>query len=174
MVVGRLPAGIPGASSREGVGRALGHGGPGPAGAFTPVAFAQELRSLARERPYEFYEGAARYLRGAAQPGTLVFTGSWDDFPFMFFFNSDCYYVVGLDKLYMKRYDAALFKLWTEITSGSKFRRPSRPIHEKFGAKYLLVNAREEKLLDVAARMDGNLKEEYRDQYCAVFRVIPP
>ena len=70
------------------------------------------------ERPFEYYKGAAEYIRDHAPPETVVFNSDWDDFPYLFFFNSDCYYILGLDQLYMIHYDRELFDLWKDIRDG--------------------------------------------------------
>ena len=143
---------------------------------------------LKNERPFEYYKGAAEYIlrevrlsADSRPPGArpIVFTGDWDDFPFMFFFNSECYYVVGLDKLYLKRYDEDLYKLWLKITAG-KVKSPSKPIRDPFNAQYLVVSrhakkaTQKEKFLRLLAEADPHMKRVYKDDYCEVFRVLPP
>jgi len=150
-----------------------------------PRTYAKEASYLSEsQRPFEFYKGAGEYLRNHAPPGSIVFTGSWDDFPYLFFFNTDCYYVVGLDKLYMKRYDPELYKLWERITSGTVM-SPSREIRERFRAKYVVVNLVEQKGFYLACHYDPDLEQVYSDppreyrgvkgvRYCAVFKVLEP
>jgi len=151
----------------------------------TPRAYLQEASYLSDSlRPFDYYRGAGEYLKKHVPPGTIVFTGSWDDFPYLFFFASDCYYVVGLDKLYMKRYDPELYDLWERITSGLVM-SPSREIRERFHAKYVVVNLLEEQAFYLACHYDPDMEEVYSDppreyaglkgvRFCAVFKVLEP
>lgn len=72
-------------------------------------------------KPYTTFKGAAEFLARNSQPGDLVFNVDYDDFPHLFFHNDRNYYVVGLDPIYLNRYDSRLFELWRDIGSGKNF-----------------------------------------------------
>lgn len=142
--------------------------------AFTPFAFARVKGKSARERPFEHFKGAGQYLRKHAKK-TIVFNAAWDDFPFLFFFNSESYYIVGLDKLYMIYYDKELFELWQNISEGT-VQNPSLPIREKFHARYAVADRRRQLVFCWQANKDPHMVQVYgeNDPYCVVYEVIPP
>jgi len=142
---------------------------------FTPFTFYAQWEKTRNERPFKYYKGAAEHIRLAPQgrPGTIVFNADWDDFPYLFFFNSDSYYILGLDQLYMRHYDKTLFNLWKRISSG-KVRNPSGPIFRSFGASYAVADKKQRMPFMLQATADRNMRIVYEDLYCVVYRVIPP
>jgi len=142
---------------------------------FTPFVYAARWRKTHKERDFAYYRGAAEFLLKHAEPRTVVFNTDWDDFPYLFFFNSRNYYVLGLDQLYMARYDADLFQLWRDISTG-KQANPSRAIREKFGARYAVVDAAGQQRMAfmVRASFDENMRQVYQDRYCVVYEILSP
>lgn len=84
--------------------------------------------------------------------GERIFNANWDDFPKLFFLNTNNSYVYGLDPNYLFSENPELYKLLTEITSGET-NEAGPIIKERFGANYVFVDAKEneqmiDKLLD--------------------------
>lgn len=140
---------------------------------FTPSAFREERARRANDMPHNFYQGAAEFIRANSQPGSIVFNTDWDAFPYLFFFDSDNYYVVGLDQLYMKQYDPDLFDLWKKIGDGSE-KKPGAAIYERFGAQYAVANRHSRQLFILLALHDPDMKAVYEDKNCVVFQILPP
>jgi hypothetical protein len=151
----------------------------------TPFTVVRQVREVKTERPFSDYKGAALWLKENTKPGAVVFNGSWDDFPFLFFFNTHNYYIVGLDKLYLKRFDEGLYEEWKKIVSGG-YLRPSKPMYEKFNARYLVINTRvsDDLSFDMRAKEDPNLIQVFPESgreylpgergMCTVYRIVPP
>jgi len=141
---------------------------------FTPFTLREQWQRMRNERAFAYYRGAAEYLRLHADPKTIVFNTDWDDFPYLFFFNSQNYYVVGLDQLYMKRFDERLFNLWNAVREG-KVENPSQVIQQEFGAEYVVVDVAGKGRLPFIFRADsdGRMRRVYEDQYCLVYRIVP-
>ncbi len=74
--------------------------------------------------------------------GERVFNANWDDFPKLFFLNTNNSYVYGLDPNYLYSENPELYKLLTEITSGQTT-EAGPLIRERFGANYVFVDAKE-------------------------------
>ncbi len=84
--------------------------------------------------------------------GELIFNANWDDFPKLFYYDTKHRYVYGLDPNYLYSEHPDLYKLLKDITEG-KTEDPGPQIREKFGAKYVFTDAKENtdmvaKLLD--------------------------
>ena len=140
--------------------------------AFSPFVIREQWEKTRRERDFAYYKGAAEFLLKHAEPRTVVFNADWDDFPYLFFFNSENYYVLGLDQLYMARYDPDLFQLWRDIVTG-KEAAPSRLIRSKFNARYAVADAAGRERLEfmLRAEFDENMRKVYQDAYCVVYEV---
>jgi len=76
------------------------------------------LRFRITSKPHHTFRGAAEYIAENSNPGDLVFNVDYDDFPHLFFHNHKNHYLVGLDPIYLDRYDSKLFGLWRKIRSG--------------------------------------------------------
>ena len=140
--------------------------------AFTPFVLRAQLEKTRDEKPFEYYQGAAEYIRRTAPPATIVFNTDWDDFPFLFFFNSESYYILGLDQLYMIHYDKEMFELWRSISKG-EVADPSGAIYENFNSTYAVVEKKSRKAFMLRAALDKNMRRVYNDKYCAVYRIVP-
>lgn len=132
--------------------------------------FHEARASLQTSKPYGTYSSASAWLAENTQPGERVFQTDWDDFPRLFYYNSQNTYLVGLDPTYMLLYNAELYELWVDITRG-EVEQPSGDILEEFGAQYILTDLLHGGFLE-RAEEDPGLMEVYRDGDAAIFRVI--
>ena len=112
---------------------------------------------------------ASHWLLSNAKKGEIVFTCDWDDFPQLFFFNRQNYYLVGLDPTFFYAYDREKFRIWNQIRSGAQ-KSISRVIMRKFNAKYFLATP-EFKAAIANARQDPGLELVYSDSACVIFKV---
>jgi len=108
-------------------------------------------------------------LENNTPPGSRVFQTDWDDFPRLFFYNSQNTYLVGLDPTYMQLYNADLYETWVDITNG-RISKPSSTIVDRFGAYYVVTDLNHSGFLREAEE-DPGLIEVYRDDLTAVFEI---
>lgn len=64
------------------------------------------------------YAAASQWLKDNATPGSKLLHSDWDDFPPLFFHNSNNAYMSGLDPTFMYRFDKDLYTLWESVTLG--------------------------------------------------------
>ncbi len=127
---------------------------------------------MATSLPAERYAGAMRWLSANAAPGSLLFQTDWDDFPRLFFYNTDSLYTIGLDPTYLELYDGALYAEWVKITRG-QVAAPGAAIRDRFGAEYVFSDLKHTAFLKQAAD-DPGLREIYRDADAVLFAVVRP
>jgi hypothetical protein len=142
---------------------------------FSPFVYASRRHRISGARTFDYYKGASEYLLHNSKPKTVVFNTDWDDFPYLFFFNSENYYVLGLDQLYMERYDPQLFALWRGVCEG-RVSNPSRVIRQRFGAEYVVVDVagNERGGFIAQAEEDKGMQPVFEDRYCTVYRIASP
>lgn len=126
--------------------------------------------SLRNSKAYQTYSGASAWLAANTPAGARVFQTDWDDFPRLFYYNSQNTYLIGLDPTYMQLYDQELFNLWNKIVQGD-VKQPGILITSEFGASYVISDLRHTGFLKQAAK-DPRLVETYRDQDSVVFAVV--
>jgi len=115
------------------------------------------------------YKDAALWMKENLQDGETVFHSTWDEFPQLFFYNPDNYYLDCLDPIFMYVYDNTLWHVRQDIITGQS-QQPHRDIRERFGARYAFFSKRYKSTLE-------NLKKNqymsilYEDIDCLIFEV---
>ncbi|WP_461829928.1 hypothetical protein [Aquifex sp.] len=117
----------------------------------------------------ERYKPASVWLLRNTEPKEIVFNADWDDFPFLFFYNQKNYYVVGLDPMYMYKYDKKLYRLYQKITKG-KIKNPSRVILSVFKSRYVFVDKYHRRFIRNLER-DSRAKLVHIDEYGRVYKI---
>jgi hypothetical protein len=85
-------------------------------------------------------EPAARWLHENEEAhGKLVWHDRWDDFTKLFFFASECDYLVGLDPTFFYLHNPERYRLWMEIQRG-EHRDFLDTIRDEFEAQYILAH----------------------------------
>lgn len=82
--------------------------------------------------------------------GEMIFNANWDDFPKLFFYDTKHRYVYGLDPNYLYSENPDLYKTLTDITGG-KIEDAGPVIRDKFGARYVFTDAKENE--DMVAKL---------------------
>jgi len=115
------------------------------------------------------YQGAASWLQENSLPETIVFNADWDDFPFLFFYNSSNYYIVGLDPMYLYSYDQQKSRRYKEITRG-RLKMPVQTIREEFRAEFVYLDKKHRSFL-TNLQDDSQAEKVYEDKYGYIFSV---
>lgn len=123
-------------------------------------------------KPYDLYADASHWLEQNTPPKSRIFQTDWDDFPRLFYYNSQNIYLIGLDPTYMQLYDPNLYALWVLITRGD-VDNPSKIISSRFGSQYIHSDLKHKNFIRVAEK-DPGLTEVYRDDQAVIFAVTPP
>jgi hypothetical protein len=130
-----------------------------------------ETEEIADSAAHDDYREGAEWMRRNVPAGEVVFNTDWDDFPKLFYYDPTHAYVSGLDPTYLYDRDAALSKLYDDITLGRE-RDPGPLIRERFGARYVFTDNEEvHDQFYVNARDSGWFDRVYADETCTVLRV---
>jgi hypothetical protein len=129
--------------------------------------------------PADRFRGVSQYLL-ANRPGTAVFNTQWEQYPFLYFWNSQNMYVIGIDPSFMYHQDARRYWLWRHIANdepttcglprcgSGESRSILATIVDEFGIRSVVVehenNPRLERILRAASA-----NEVYRDKACSLF-----
>lgn len=80
----------------------------------------------------------ARWLAQRASPGELVFTGNWDDTPYLLYYAPGLRVLVTLDPTFMVARDAGAYRIWRELVEAG-WGDPAEIVLGRFGARWLLL-----------------------------------
>ncbi|MBL7155483.1 MAG: hypothetical protein ISS88_03225 [Candidatus Portnoybacteria bacterium] len=99
--------------------------------------------------PFDKYQEASQWLKENTPAQSIIFNASWDNFPQLFFYNHQNYYINGMDPTFMYVYNQEFFWLWSNMTSQgiicsqSKEECPDSVYTEKFSQRgqkiYLII-----------------------------------
>lgn len=79
---------------------------------------AQNVRDVRSGISVNKYKAASEWLAVNGTPYTKVLHSDWDDFPSLFYYDSNHAYMAGLDPTFMYRYNQDLYWMWVNITVG--------------------------------------------------------
>ncbi|MEJ7713018.1 MAG: hypothetical protein WKF84_25040 [Pyrinomonadaceae bacterium] len=102
----------------------------------------------------------------------MIFNTDWDDFPKLFFYDSDHNYASGLDPTYLLEANPELSKLYENITLGRE-ENAAELIRNRFGARHVFTDNEEihEELQNKLIE-SGWFEIAYHDDFCTVLRMF--
>jgi hypothetical protein len=123
------------------------------------------------DSPYQF-EGAGQWLTAHTPAGSRVFNTNWDEFPMLFYYDTDNTYIAGLDPTYLYDRDHELWKIYESVTLGNED-DPAPIIRDRFGCRYVVTDKEHTDFRD-AVDKSGDFDEVFTDQYATVLKVHDP
>jgi len=126
-------------------------------------------RDISQSEPHDYYKPGADWLRTHVPEGHLIFNTDWDDFPRLFYFDSNHRYVSGLDPSYLYDKNPDLSDLYERITLG-KQEDPGPLIRDRFGATYVFSDNDHHDFFE-NARASGWFEIVYEDEQCTIMRI---
>ncbi len=122
-------------------------------------------------RPINHLQMASFWLKNNTQPGEIIFQGNWDIFPELFYFNTNNYYINGLDQTFMYEKDKGLYEIWLNLISGKT--DPDKTgsiIKEKFRAGHILLD-KKNKNFGRLLEKSKSLGKVYEDDEAIIYKI---
>jgi hypothetical protein len=119
--------------------------------------------------PYDRYAAAAQFVAHNAPPGAMLCTTDWDDFPWLYFYNVESTYLIGLDPTYLHGRFRDAYWAWTDASLG-RVPRPSDVFAKRLPCAYVMSDRDHGGFLDLATR-DPGLEEVLADDQMVLYRV---
>jgi hypothetical protein len=98
------------------------------------------VKNSLNNHPLHHLSGPAEWLENNTAPGAIVFNAGWDDWPFLFYFNSSNTYLVGLDPMFMHEHDQQKYNVWFNIVTGRDGEELHKKITTHFNSHYVVVS----------------------------------
>jgi hypothetical protein len=123
------------------------------------------------------YERAALYLKSQSTPKTIVFNVQWDQFANLFYWDSDHYYINGLDPDFLHSYSPELYLIWKKFYDDDISNMSNQEIIEsvaKFDAKYIFIESDRSPVVSEALSKlsnTGAVKEIYSADAMIIYEV---
>jgi len=132
----------------------------------------QAGKDLASEQDPSAFRGAGEWLAGHTPSGSIVFNTNWDEFPMLFYYDTNNSYIVGLDPTYLYDRDHDMWKEYADITLGN-VDDPGPVIRDRFGANYVVTSSGHSDFMD-AVDQSGGFETVFSDEFTTVLRVRGP
>lgn len=116
------------------------------------------------------YKAVTDWMKENIPEGERIFNCNWDDFPKLFFFNTKHAYIYGLDPNYFYSENPELYKLMVDITS-AKTEDAAPIIREKFGARFIFADARENEDMFAKLLESGWTEIVYEDSEARILKI---
>ncbi|MFH2105608.1 MAG: hypothetical protein ABII72_05255 [Parcubacteria group bacterium] len=113
---------------------------------------------------------AATWLENNTPAQSTIFQVDWSDFPSLFFYNSDNYYVGGLDPNFMLEYDQNIFNKWNKIFHQEDLHKAYSIIKYDFNSDYVLVTEEFDKINEQAAN-DPRWENVYQSEEINIYHL---
>jgi len=127
------------------------------------------VKEIGQSESHDYYRRGAAWLVAHVPEGHLIFNTDWDDFPRLFYFDSNHSYVSGLDPSYLYDQNPDLSQLYERITLG-KEDNPGPLIRDRFGATYVFSDNSHNDFF-AKARESGWFDIVYEDEQCTIMRI---
>jgi hypothetical protein len=141
---------------------------------FFPLVMFKDISSVHKDfkRGISFnqFHGVSQYLIKNSQPGEIIMQTDWDDWPMLFYQNSQNYYIVGLDPTFMYNYDAKLYQLFADITMAKISTGLSQLVKDNFSAKYFIVD-KDRNQLNTYLQADSGFVKVYEDSDAGLYKI---
>ncbi|MFH1173417.1 MAG: hypothetical protein V1692_02720, partial [bacterium] len=89
--------------------------------------------------PFTRLAEASQWLKENVPAKEVIFHSDWDDFPMLFYYNDQGYYISGLDSTFMYKYSPVMYNQWVAITKGEQKDDLYNLIQKGFHASYVVV-----------------------------------
>lgn len=128
------------------------------------------MTTIRNNEANEKYKDAMAWMTENVPEGERIYNCNWDDFPKLFFYDTKHSYVYGLDPNYLYSKNPELFKLLGEI-NGNKVEDPAPEIRDKFGAKYIFTDVKENQDLVAKLLESGWVDKAYDDDEAIILKI---
>ncbi len=110
-----------------------------------PIFFTENIiktrKNLSQGFSFTKFAEASDWLQNNTEPGEIIIHSDWDEWPLLFYHNSQNYYIVGLDPTFMYNYNQNLYWDWVHLTTGQDL-----PGISQFNSQYILLEKNHTKL----------------------------
>lgn len=116
------------------------------------------------------YSRAMAWANENIPAGERIYNCNWDDFPKLFFYDTKHNYTWGLDPNYLYSKNPEIYKFIDDINSG-KNNDPAPTIREKFGARFIFNDAKENADFVAKCLESGWCETAYEDDEAMILKI---
>jgi hypothetical protein len=121
--------------------------------------------------PWDGAKKTAEFVRSATAPGEIVFDGSWDYFPQLWYWNDENRYISGLDPRFLAAKNADLALKYQDLDVKKE---STKDLFSAFPSRIIVMIKQKyrKEALDALEADTMHFKKRYEDQSSAVFEMV--
>jgi len=113
---------------------------------------------------------ASHWLKTNTHPKEIIFQSNWGVFPQLFYFNTQNYYINGLDQTFMYEKNKELYQTWLDLVSYHVDpNQTAQILKERFKASYVLVDKNDERFARLMKKSKF-LDRVYEDDQAIIYQ----
>lgn len=101
--------------------------------------FVTEKHDLASGFRIGLFADESEWIRGHGEPGAIVFHSDWDEFPVLYYYNSESRYIAGLDPTFLYLANKDRYWQWANVTLGKETGDVFSIVRGTFDADFVFV-----------------------------------
>ena len=121
--------------------------------------------------PINKFRQSALWLKNNTAEKEIIFHSSWSDWPLLFYYNTNNYYLIGLDPTFMYNFDNELQELYIDITTGKIKKDLSKIIKEKFNSNIIFIEKDKNKEFRNNLNNSFYIKKVYEDNEVNIYKI---
>jgi len=120
--------------------------------------------------PISHYQKASNWLWQNSLAGAIVFNSDWDDWPFLFYYNSHNYYLTGLDPTFMYQKNSERYQKYVDVTLGKSQFELKQIIKDEFKAGYVFLDTKH-KAFEDKLKYSPDFLKVYSDDEAVIYKI---
>lgn len=118
-----------------------------------------------------YLANASQWLAAHAPKNSIIVHSDWDEFPILFYHNSEDRYIVGLDPTFMYNKDRWLYQRWADLSSGKISDNAEQVITQDLHSSYVLVASDHDAFNRVMQQLPGAV-QVYKDEDATIYKML--
>ncbi len=114
---------------------------------------------------------ASQWLAAHAPKNAIIVHSDWDEFPILFYHNSENRYIVGLDPTFMYNKDRWLYQRWADLSSGKISDNAEQIITQDLRSSYVLVASDHDAFNRVMQQLPSAV-QVYKDEDATIYKML--
>lgn len=127
-------------------------------------------KEIAKGRPLSQYQEASIWMQKNIPKNSIVFHSDWSEFPLLFYYNSDNFYINGLDPTFMYEYNKDRYWQWYDIISGKKRTDLYPIIKNDFQSSYIFLSKPHLEMSN-SLKADKRFEILYEDEEAKIYKL---
>lgn len=119
---------------------------------------------------HQEYQKAGQWLKNNTPKRSIITNLDWSDFPPLFYYNDQNYYIAGLDPMFFYQYDKNLYRKYEDFLEMKNLKESPKIFKKDFKTSYLVINNKF-KRLEEKIKQNKNFQLVNKNDYLRIYKI---